>query len=199
MPGGSCRRMHKCDHNPCKARWPDSKYGLVGPPIHAQEVDAAEAMFGPAVPTSVPLRSGDVPPAVAMSLARPQLRIGCAAVAEESLSAEAGHKVFQTILELARQIRSPRSYVGYSFFVLLGVSKMPTLHVGRQPTNKLVGAIRSLGSDIRSGGLCSGWCRVLHAIIALGQSGDGPCIGRPPAGRVSSFCGMPQVGDFVGV
>ena len=66
VPDGSCRRVHKCAHNPCRARWPDSKYGLVGPPIHVEEVDAAEAIFGPAVPSSAPLRSGHIPPAAAM-------------------------------------------------------------------------------------------------------------------------------------
>ena len=75
----------------------------------------------------------------------------------------------------------------------------PTHDVGRQEKKQLDEAIRSMGSDIRSGGLCSGWCRVLHANIALGHSGDGPCIGRPPAGRVSSFCGMPRDDDTVAV
>ena len=124
------RRVHKCAHNPCQAKWKSSKYGVFGPPIHVQEVDAAEAMFGPAVPSSVPLRAGHIPTAVAMSPARPQLRIGCpqlrrdcAAVAEESSCAESEYRVFQLILELARRIRSPRSYVGYSFFVLLGIAK----------------------------------------------------------------------------
>ena len=130
VPDGSCRRVHKCAHSPCEAQWKNSKSGLQGPPIHVQEVDAAAAIFGPAVPSSVPLRSGHIPSASAMSPARPQLRVGCpqlrrgcAAVAEESICAESGHKVFQTILELARRIRSERSYVGYSFFVLLAISK----------------------------------------------------------------------------
>ena len=103
---------------------------MMPPPIHVQEVLAAEAIFGPEVPSSAPLRAGHIPTAVAMSPAPTQLRIGCpqlrtdsAAVAEERSSAESEHRAFHLILELARRIRSPRSYVGYSFFVLLGITK----------------------------------------------------------------------------
>ena len=52
----ACRRVHKCGHDPCRAKWPPVKYGLFPPPIHVQEVDSAEAIFGPEVPSSVPLQ-----------------------------------------------------------------------------------------------------------------------------------------------
>ena len=48
-------------------------------------------------------------------------------------------KLFGLILQLAREIRSPRSYVGYSFFVLLGVCKrcQPFMWEGNQRINLL--------------------------------------------------------------
>ena len=155
----ACRRVHKCGHDPCRAKWPPSKYGMMPLPIHVQEVDSAEAIFGPEVPSSVPLqdivaaepicepevpsavplRSGHIPTAVAMSPSRPQLRRNCAAVAEQTLFAESEHKVFQFILELSRRIRNPRSYVGYTFFVLLGICKncQPVMWEGSQRINLL--------------------------------------------------------------
>ena len=119
---------------------------MMPPPIHVQEVAAAEAIFGPEVPSSAPLRAGHIPTAVAMSPAPTQLRIGCpqlrtdsAAVAEERSSAESEHRAFHLIWELARRIRSPSSYVGYSFFVLLGITKQcqPVMWEGSHRTNLL--------------------------------------------------------------
>ena len=114
-----------------------------------QEVDAAVPMQevnGPEIPSSVPLRSGHIPTAVSMSPSRPQLRMGCprlrrdcAAVSEASLFMESEHKVFQKIVELARSIRSPRTYVGYTFFVLLGICKncQPVMWEGSERVNLL--------------------------------------------------------------
>ena len=146
MPQGDLRRVHKCAHNPCRAMWPNTQHGIAGPPTHAQEVDAADAIFGLAVPSSVSLRSGHIPPAAAMSLDCPQLRRDCpqlrrdcAAVAEQSNVAESAHKVFQAIVELGRRIRTPRLPVGYSFFVLLGLCKQcqPMMWEGKQRINLL--------------------------------------------------------------
>ena len=231
---GACHRVHKCSTNPCSARWPSSKYGMLPPPMHLQEVSASETSFGPLqeveaaaplqeefrsggessavagsrsggessavagtvensavadeealqevngpevtnsiplqeveaaaplqevdaavpmqevngpeIPSSVPLRSGHIPTAVSMSPSRPQLRMGCpqlrrdcAAVSEASLFMESEHKVFQKIVELARSIRSPRTYVGYTFFVLLGICKncQPVMWEGSGRVNLL--------------------------------------------------------------
>ena len=70
------------------------------------------------------------------------MRMGCPqlpAVAEASLFMESEHKVFQLILELARSIRSPRTYVGYTFFVLLGICKkcQPVMWEGSERVNLL--------------------------------------------------------------
>ena len=94
------------------------------------------------IPSSVPLRSGHIPTAVAMSPSCPLMRMGCPqlpAVAEASLFMESEHKVFQLILELARSIRSPRTYVGYTFFVLLGICKncQPVMWEGSERVNLL--------------------------------------------------------------
>ena len=231
---GACHRVHKCSTNPCSARWPSSKYGMLPPPMHLQEVSASETSFGPLqeveaaaplqeefrsggessavagsrsggessavagtvensavadeealqevngpevtnsiplqeveaaaplqevdaavpmqevngpeIPSSVPLRSGHIPTAVSMSPSRPQLRMGCpqlrrdcAAVSEASLFMESEHKVFQKIVELARSIRSPRTYVRYTFFVLLGICKncQPVMWEGSERVNLL--------------------------------------------------------------
>lgn len=39
---GRSIRVHKCAHNPCNAIHPDSKHGLMGPPLHVQEVNDTE-------------------------------------------------------------------------------------------------------------------------------------------------------------
>ena len=67
--GGVCR-IHLCAHNPCMARWPDSKYGIVGPPMHLQPVFPAVAQSSapPAVAeSSAPcaVAESSAPPAVA--------------------------------------------------------------------------------------------------------------------------------------
>ena len=94
------------------------------------------------IPSSVPLRSGHIPTAVAMSPSCPLMRMGCPqlpAVAEASLFMESQHKVFQLIYQLARSIRSPRTYVGYTFFVLLGICKncQPVMWEGSERVNLL--------------------------------------------------------------
>ena len=51
-PIGTVRRIHLCAANPCLARWPASKYGVWGPPLHLQLVEA------PDVPSAVAESSG---------------------------------------------------------------------------------------------------------------------------------------------
>ena len=70
---GACHRVHKCSTNPCSARWPSSKYGMLPPPMHLQEVSASETSFGPlqeveaAAPLQEEFRSGGESSAVAGS------------------------------------------------------------------------------------------------------------------------------------
>ena len=51
-PTGTVCRVHLCGDNPCRARWPASKYGLMMPPLHLQLVEA------PVVPSAVAEPSG---------------------------------------------------------------------------------------------------------------------------------------------
>ena len=112
---GSCLRVHKCAHNPCRARWNASKYGMMAPPVHVQEVDPTGVSF---CPGSAPLHSGHIPEPAAID---PQLRM-------EALSGNrhgadiVGQRLFAKIWTLARQIRTPRTYVGYSFFLLVAIA-----------------------------------------------------------------------------
>lgn len=121
---GSCRRIHKCSTNPCTARWPASKYGMLGPPIHVQEVSPSDAIFGPVPPESAPLRKCDAPPAAKLD---PQWRMS------RNVSCSEEHELYTLIVRLAREIRRPRAYVGYSFFrVACFVKKVSTHNMGRQ-------------------------------------------------------------------
>ena len=134
VPEGVCRRVHLCASNPCNARWVASKYGVIGPPIHLQPVTSEEVSFAPKPPVGAPLHSGNIPPPATCD---PQLR----ALASQSAVAGAdaanpGHKIFGRILALPREIRSPRAYVGYSFFVLLGFARKFTPHVWGDTTEQ---------------------------------------------------------------
>ena len=162
---GACRRVHKCSHNPCKAKWSASKYGLLPPPIHVQEVEPAVAVFGPAPPTSAPLRLGFAPPPATFD---PQLREKTALGAD---AADPGHKVLGQILKLAREIRTPYTYVGYSFFVLLGMARkcQPHMWEGESRMNMLA--------------LFAPWS-LQSAVADCAVDGVVSCMKALPSGRV---------------
>ena len=108
-------RWHVCAHNPCQACWDATKYGLAGPPIHVQPVDAGDASFGP---ESAELRAGAAPAPAPLD---PQLWIEAEQDGGDAVAAE--HRVYSRILELAMEIQSDFHYVGYLFFVLMGLVK----------------------------------------------------------------------------
>ena len=122
VPEGACRRIHKCGTNPCTARWPVSIYGMLGPPIHVQEVSPSEVSFGPGPPQSAPLHKGHAPPAAKLD---PQWRMTLKSARESALAdgSQREQELFTLIVRLAREIRTPRSYVGYSFLVLLALAR----------------------------------------------------------------------------
>ena len=111
----ACRRVHLCASNPCTARWPASKYGVTGPPIHLQPVSSAEVSFGPKPPSGAALQAGHIPPPATIDPQSRALVPKAAVAGAKAEPANPGHRIFARILALAREIRTPRSYVGYSF------------------------------------------------------------------------------------
>ena len=120
--GGACRRFHKCVHNPCTSRWTASKYGVYGPPIHVQEVAEKDVPLGPATPTSASLHANYIPPPHPCD---PWTSDPAVAEKSKEVGVDAPmsgkEKTFQVVLTLARQMSTPRAYVGYIFFVLVGL------------------------------------------------------------------------------
>ena len=109
-----------CASNPCTARWAASKYGVIGPPIHLQPKTYSEVSFGPKPPVGAPLHAGSIPSPATID---PQLRALASKSAVAGAMAETtnpGHKIFARILALAREIRTPRTYVEYSCWALQG-------------------------------------------------------------------------------
>ena len=190
-PRTQCR-IHLCAFNPCKASYPASKYGDVGPPIHLQVVQkqdelpavaepsgsqsplpaaAHTAVAGPSNEASSPAAGlapvGPAPVVEPAPVEKPATALTQAEVLEPGVdtdSAEvpdhpkeaalqklkppapsspidvdaqgvanapavavtavaAQHKIQATLLALAREIRRPRAYVGYSAFILMGLLK----------------------------------------------------------------------------
>ena len=203
---GTFVRIHQCAQCPCEARWPASKYGAQGPPIHLQpalqadvlsavaalplapaifpavdavatvdappavaqppaaqpapvvelppaqtapavdqvpplepaRIDPVEVVIQPAVIPSSPKQSclqTLLPPAPATPIDVSDDDMSHTAVAASApagsgvaASAEAArNKIEAALLALAREIRRPRSFVGYSAFILMG------LHTTRCP------------------------------------------------------------------
>ena len=183
-PRTQCR-VHLCAFNPCRANYPASKYGNVGPPLHLQEVQKQCEVPAVAEPSGsqLPLPEASSPaaglapvgpapvvepaPAEEPATALKQSQVlspgvdtdmaeapGCpkeaalknmkppapsapmhvdsqavanatavAVTAAASPAAAAQHTIEATLLALARDIRKPRAYVGYSAFILMGLLK----------------------------------------------------------------------------
>ena len=158
-------------------------------PMHVQAVNKAVAVFGPQPPSSAPLTAGEIPLPAALD---PQLR---AAAISEFLSPvsqdpqlrgptspqvgpgdreHAKARIYDRIFRLARDIASARAYVGYVFFCDIGYTEeMQTVHVGGKFTSELGRDLCTVGAGLRSGGVCCGWCRMLHESAPERNSGDG--------------------------
>ncbi len=63
-PTGTVCRVHLCGDNPCGARWPASKYGLMVPPLHLQLVEAQVVPSAVAEPSGPSLPEPPLPPLV---------------------------------------------------------------------------------------------------------------------------------------
>ena len=118
-PPGTVLRLRLCAHNPCQARWASSKYGMAGPPAHAQAITC----MGPAAAPLLPLQAA--PPASADDAL--DIAVAGAAVAGAAVTGDpavaAQIKVSAALLHLARELRRPRAYVGYIAFILFGLRK----------------------------------------------------------------------------
>ena len=172
------RRIHICMFKPCKAVYPTSKYGLVGPPLHLQEVPKPDELmlqkvrepneptlpavaapstassssvneFAPVAPALVvepapeeepttalqPEVSSDVvlvpgsPKGAALQYMRPPapaspMDVDSFAVSIASCPEDGAQRTIEsTLLALAREIRRPHAYVGYSAFLLMAFLK----------------------------------------------------------------------------
>ena len=181
-------RIHLCAFDPCRAAWPATKYGLVGPPKHLREVPKQSELSAVAAPSGsqLPLPAAvqvavvgssseepppaaelapvgpapvvepspaeesatavkqadmaevpDCPNGAALSNMKPPAPASPTHVDTQSIATAtadavgavaspavaAQHKIRTTLLALAREIRRPRSYVGYSAFILMGLKK----------------------------------------------------------------------------
>ncbi len=114
FPGsGVCTGVHTTSAVPA-AR--PGKYGIVGPRIHVQAVNAGEASCGP---ESAKLPTGTGPAPAPLD---PQLRVGT----EQQRSygeyaAAAQHRVNSRVFDLANEIQRDRVYVGYELLVFMGL------------------------------------------------------------------------------
>ena len=102
-------------HTACQARWDVTEYGMARPPTHVQPVDAGDVSFGP---ESAELRAGAAPAPAPLD---PQLWIEAEQDGGGAVAAE--HRVYSRIPELAMEIQSDFDYVGYLFFVMMGLLK----------------------------------------------------------------------------
>ena len=125
-PGHSIR-VHMCFDDPCEANFQDSKYGTYGPPVHMQCIKC----IGPKAAPLLPLTAAPVadPSSITTALAV-AAQSTTAAVAAQTPAATAGatkrpaiDRIRQSGLQLAREIRTPRTYIGYVAFVLYGLLK----------------------------------------------------------------------------
>jgi hypothetical protein len=128
---GGKLKVHLCANNPCTARHSDSKHGGF-PPEHFQKI--AELTPKPVVeescssgsdlPLQMPLRPGSAAPANQdATLSRVDAfgpKFGLDRHAHPPAQIEAD--ILGRVLSLAREIRTPRKYVGYSFFVLFALA-----------------------------------------------------------------------------
>ena len=146
---GTGLRVHRCVFNPCNAVYPPSKYGLAGPPMHVQPSDwrppAEAAVAAPPAPPEQdalpPLPAPAAPPPdlpgeptgqplQPLSAAAPLPAAPGAAVAAQSAVAEGAplaqlseSRVLQKLLQLARDIRRPCAYIGYSALICFGLAR----------------------------------------------------------------------------
>ena len=123
-PQGKVIKMHLCAHNPCQANYFDGKYGVFGPPVHMQGITCMGPAAAPLLPltAAAPASPKDVADdtAVAETAATQVTAVATAAQAHDTAAA-AHARVHAAVLSLVRELRRPKSYVGYIAFILFGL------------------------------------------------------------------------------
>ena len=138
---GHSLRVHVCFHNPCRVDWSDGKYGPYGPPVHMQVITCMGPKATPLLPlTAAPVADpSSITAAVAVATETPST---ATAVAAQTPAAAAGaakraaiERIRASALQLARDIRKPRAWIGYVAFVLFALLKKTDRRCGREQTS----------------------------------------------------------------
>ena len=128
---GSSLRVHMCFHNPCRVDWSDGKYGPYGPPVHMQCITCMGPKAAPLLPlTAAPVADpSSIDTAVAVAAQSPAVAVAAQTPAAAAGAAKraAKERIRTSALQLAREIRKPRSYIGYVAFVLFALLKKTRL------------------------------------------------------------------------
>ena len=135
---GARVKVHLCANDPCNVRHPDSKYGdfVVR---HFQEITELtpkpvveeSRSCGSDLPEQVPLRPGSSAPANQdATLSRveayhPKCGLDRHVQPPDQIECD----LLGRIIQLAQEIRRPRNYVGYSFFILFGLARRCKPHI----------------------------------------------------------------------
>jgi len=129
---GARVKVHLCANDPCTARYSDSKYGGF-PPLHFQQITELtpepiveeSRSCGSDLPQQVPLRPGSSEPANQdATLSRVEaFHPKCGLDRHVQTPAQIEADILGRLISLAREIRRPRQYVGYSFFILFGLAR----------------------------------------------------------------------------
>ena len=132
-PDAKPLRVHMCFHNPCRANWSESKYGPYGQPVHMQCITCMGPKAAPLLPlTAAPIADpSSIDTTVAVAAQSPAVAVAAQTPAAAAGAAKraAKERIRASALQLAREIRKPRSYIGYVAFVLFALLKKTRLQM----------------------------------------------------------------------
>ena len=113
-------KVHMCAHNPCQVKWTDAKYGQYGPPVHMQCITCMGPQAAPLLPlTAAPVAE---PSSITTAVAAYTPTAGAAPI-DNGAKHAAMNRVRTAALKLARDIRRPKTWIGYIAFVLFALLK----------------------------------------------------------------------------
>ena len=135
---GCSLRVHMCFHNPCRVDWSDAKYGPYGPPVHMQCITCMGPKAAPLLTLTAAPVADPSSITTAVAVAAPSTATAVAAqtpaAAASAAKRAAMGRIRTSALQLAREIRKPRAWIGYVAFVLFALlkKKNQTANVGRR-------------------------------------------------------------------